>query len=98
HELSKHVRAWSTAWPGRCAVFWRTLHNTSEAVPCAAWSISSWNALYDVGRAAALGALDQALEVALCPKLRFLRGSAPTSSCARARASSRSTSIRWTVT
>jgi hypothetical protein len=53
-DRAKHVQAWLTAWPGRTAVFWRTLHNTSESVPWGAHSTSSWDALYDIARQAAL--------------------------------------------
>jgi hypothetical protein len=56
-DRSKHVRAWSIAWPGRVAVFWRTLHNTFEAVPIGAHSIGSWDALYQIAREVAQGAL-----------------------------------------
>lgn len=55
-DRSKHVRAWQVAWPGRAAVFWRTLHNATEAVPAGAWSIGSWDALYEVVFEAARGA------------------------------------------
>jgi len=58
-DRSKHVHAWLAAWPGRCGVFWRTPHNTSEAVPAGAHSISSWDALYNVAREAALGSVQQ---------------------------------------
>jgi hypothetical protein len=61
-DRSKHVRARATAWPGRCAVFWRTPHNTAESVPWGAWSISSWDALYDVAREAALGPVQQSMQ------------------------------------
>jgi len=54
-DRSKHVRAWSSAWPGRAAVFWRTPHNTSEAVPVGAHSVASWDELYEVARREALG-------------------------------------------
>ena len=53
-DRSKHVRAWTHAWPGCTAVLWRTAHNTSEAVPVGAHSIGSWDALYQL-------ALDTAL-------------------------------------
>ena len=62
-DRSKHVRAWSSAWPGRAAVLWRTLHNTNEAVPVGAHSISSWEALYQVAREAALGPAQQSMPV-----------------------------------
>lgn len=54
-DRSKHVRAWLSAWPGRTAVFWRTPHNGSEAVPFGAHSLSSWDALYKVAHEAASG-------------------------------------------
>jgi hypothetical protein len=54
-DRSKHVRAWQAAWPDRAAVFWRTLHNTREPVPAGAWSIGSWDALYEVVFEAARG-------------------------------------------
>ena len=60
-DRSKHVRAWSSAWPGRTAVFWRTPHNTSEAVPAGAWSVSSWTSLYDIAHEASLGPAQPAL-------------------------------------
>jgi hypothetical protein len=47
-DRSKHVAAWSRAWPGDTAVLWRTRHNTGEAVPAGAHSIGSWEALYQV--------------------------------------------------
>lgn len=49
-DRSKHVHAWSTAWPGRTAVLWRTPHNTSEVVPAGAHSLGSWEALYQIAR------------------------------------------------
>jgi len=54
-DKSSNVRDWAAAWPGRAAVFWRTPHNTSEAVPVGAHSIASWDALYQVAREAAMG-------------------------------------------
>lgn len=60
-DRSKHVRAWLGRWPGRTAVFWRTPHNTFEAVPWGAHSISSWEALYEVARETALGPAQQSL-------------------------------------
>jgi 5'(3')-deoxyribonucleotidase len=60
-DRSKHVRAWLSAWPGRTAVFWRTLHNTQEAVPWGAHSISSWDALYQIARETALGPIQRPL-------------------------------------
>jgi hypothetical protein len=60
-DKSSHVRDWAAAWPGRAAVFWRTPHNTSEAVPAGAHSITSWDALYEIAREAALGPVQQSL-------------------------------------
>ena len=54
-DKSSHVRDWLAAWPGRTGVFWRTPHNTSEAVPCGAHSTGSWDVLYEIARQAALG-------------------------------------------
>jgi hypothetical protein len=53
-DKSAHVRDWLLKWPGKTGVFWRTLHNTSEAVPWGAHSTSSWDALYQLAREAAL--------------------------------------------
>lgn len=52
-DKSSHVSAWSRAWPGHTAVFWRTPHNTSEAVPAGAHAIGSWDALYQLAHEAA---------------------------------------------
>ena len=60
-DKSSHVRDWLSAWPGRTAVFWRTPHNTSEAVPWGAHSTGSWDALYEIAREAALGPVQPAL-------------------------------------
>jgi 5' nucleotidase, deoxy (Pyrimidine), cytosolic type C protein (NT5C) len=60
-DKSSHVREWLTAWPGRLAVFWRTPHNTGEAVPWGAWSVGSWDALYQLARNHALGPVQQSL-------------------------------------
>jgi hypothetical protein len=60
-DRSKHVRAWIQAWPGRAAVFWRTPHNTAEAVPWGAHSTGSWEALYEIAREAALGPVQPSL-------------------------------------
>lgn len=49
-DKAAHVRDWLSAWPGRTAVFWRTPHNTSEAVPAGAHATSSWDALYEIAR------------------------------------------------
>ena len=53
-DRDKNVCAWLTAWPGRTAVLWRTLHNTSEVVPQGAHSTSSWDELYQIARQVAL--------------------------------------------
>lgn len=63
-DRSKHVRAWAAAWPSRCAVFWRTPHNTGESVPWGTHSIGSWDALYEVAREYALGPVQRSLSVA----------------------------------
>jgi hypothetical protein len=63
-DRSKHVRTWIHAWPGRCAVFWRTPHNAGEAVPWGAHSIGSWEGLYQVAREAALGPVQPSLPMA----------------------------------
>lgn len=64
-DESSHVRAWSTMWPGRTAVFWRTPHNTGEPVPAGAWSIGSWDALYEIVQEAARAAvIDHREEIA----------------------------------
>ncbi len=60
-DKSSHVRDWLSAWPGRTAVFWRTPHNTSEAVPCGAHTTGSWDALYEIVREAALGPVQPSL-------------------------------------
>ncbi len=60
-DRSKHVHAWLTAQPGGTAVFWRTPHNTGEAVPWGAHSIASWEALYQIARETALGPVQQIL-------------------------------------
>ena len=60
-DKSSHVRDWLAAWPGRTAVFWRTPHNTSEAVPWGAHSTSSWDALYEIAREAARGPVQPSL-------------------------------------
>lgn len=52
-DEASHVREWLGAWPDRTAVFWRTPHNTGEAVPWGAHSVSSWDALYQIARGAA---------------------------------------------
>jgi hypothetical protein len=60
-DRSKHVRAWLAAWPGRCAVLWRTLHNANEDLPVGAHVTSSWDALYQIAMEVALGPLQQPL-------------------------------------
>lgn len=62
-DRSKHVRAWSAAWPNRSAVFWRTPHNRSEVVPVGAHSIASWDGLYEVARREALGPAQQSMSM-----------------------------------
>jgi 5'(3')-deoxyribonucleotidase len=54
-DRSDHVCAWLAARPGRTAVLWRTLHNTSEAIPCGAHSTGSWEELYQIARATVMG-------------------------------------------
>ena len=60
-DRSKHVRAWAIAWPGRCAVLWRTMHNAGEAVPWGAHSTSSWDALYQIVKEVARGPVQPSL-------------------------------------
>lgn len=60
-DMSSHVRAWLSRWPGRTAVFWRTPHNASESVPWGAHSVGSWDALYEIAREVALGPVQPAL-------------------------------------
>jgi hypothetical protein len=60
-DKSSHVRDWLSAWPGRTAVFWRTPHNTSEAVPWGAHSTSSWDTLYEIAREVAKGPVQASL-------------------------------------
>lgn len=66
-DRSKHVRAWLGTWPMGTAVFWRTLHNGSEAVPAGAHSISSWDALYQIARETALGPAQPTLPMEVSP-------------------------------
>lgn len=54
-DHSSHVRDWLSKRADRTAVFWRTPHNTPESVPVGAHSTSSWEALYQIAREAALG-------------------------------------------
>lgn len=58
-DRDKNVGAWLTAWPGRTAVHWRTLHNRSEAAPRGAHSTSSWDELYQIARQVALSPIPQ---------------------------------------
>jgi len=60
-DRSKNVRSWGSAWPGRCAVLWRTMHNSGEAVPWGVHSISSWDELYQVAREASRGPVQPSL-------------------------------------
>jgi 5'(3')-deoxyribonucleotidase len=60
-DRSKNVRAWLSRWADRAAVFWRTPHNVSEAVPAGAYSTSSWDALCEIAREVARGPVQPAL-------------------------------------
>jgi hypothetical protein len=60
-DKSSNVRDWLSRWHGRTAVFWRTLHNTSESVPYGAHSTGSWDALYEIARETALGPVQRSL-------------------------------------
>lgn len=60
-DRSKHVSAWLSKRPDRTAVFWRTRHNTPEAVPAGAYSTNSWDALYQIAREAARGPVQPSL-------------------------------------
>lgn len=60
-DRSSNVRDWLARWSDRTAVFWRTPHNTSEAVPAGAHSIGSWDGLYEVSRETALGPVQRSL-------------------------------------
>ncbi len=60
-DKSSHVRDWLGRWPNRTAVFWRTPHNTSEAVPFGAHSTGSWEALYAIAHETALGPKQRSL-------------------------------------
>jgi 5'(3')-deoxyribonucleotidase len=44
-DKASHVAAWLEVHPDRVGAFWRTPHNTSEAVPVGAHSITSWDAI-----------------------------------------------------
>jgi hypothetical protein len=54
-DKSACVRAWLAAWPGRTAVLWRTPHNMEEPAPLGAFSLNSWEALYQVALEVARG-------------------------------------------
>lgn len=60
-DRSTHVRDWLSKKADRTAVFWRTPHNTPEAVPAGAHSTSSWDALYEIAREVARGPVQQQL-------------------------------------
>lgn len=60
-DKSAHVRDWMAAWPQGIGVFWQTLHNTTESVPPGAHATSSWDALYEIAREAALGSVQRSL-------------------------------------
>jgi hypothetical protein len=60
-DRSQHVRDWLSKRPDRVGVFWRTPHNTTEAVPAGAHSTSSWDALYDLALEAARGPAQRSL-------------------------------------
>jgi hypothetical protein len=61
-DMSKHVSAWKVA-QGGTAVFWRTLHNVTEAVPDGARAISSWDALIQIAQEIALGPIQRSLSL-----------------------------------
>lgn len=52
-DRSKHVASWLAAWPGRCAVLWRTPHNADEVLPAGAHETDSWDRLYEIAKAEA---------------------------------------------
>jgi len=54
-DEAAHVQAWSTRWPGRTAVLWRTPHNTPESAPRGAHATSSWDDLYQIALEVARG-------------------------------------------
>lgn len=58
-DNAEHVRKWLAAWPGRTAVFWRTLQNTSELAPRGALATASWEDLYQIAREVARGPVHQ---------------------------------------
>jgi hypothetical protein len=62
-DRSKNIHDWLSRWPDRVAVFWRTAHNTSEAVPAGAHSTGSWDALYQIARDVAIGPVQRHLIV-----------------------------------
>jgi len=47
-DRAKNVAAWLAKHPQGVGVFWRTMHNTNEAVPANAHSTSSWDTLYQI--------------------------------------------------
>lgn len=53
-DKASQVAAWLAAWPGRTAVLWQTLHNTTEIVPAGALAASSFDTLYEIAREVAL--------------------------------------------
>lgn len=63
-DRAKRVRQWHSRWPDRTAVFWRTMHNSSEAVPPGAHSIGSFDALYQIAREVALGPAQRSFPIA----------------------------------
>lgn len=62
-DKSSHVQAWLERWPDRTAVFWRTAHNTTEAVPKGAHMTSSWEGLYQIALETARGPRQGALDL-----------------------------------
>ncbi|HSX22328.1 MAG TPA: hypothetical protein VLE97_06085 [Gaiellaceae bacterium] len=60
-DRSKNVRAWLSAHPHGCAVFWQTPHNTTEAVPAGSHATGSWDALYEIARDFARGPVQPTL-------------------------------------
>jgi hypothetical protein len=59
-DMAKHVAAWKAA-QGGTAVFWRTPHNVTEAVPEGAHATSSWPALIQIAKDLTLGPVQQPL-------------------------------------
>jgi len=66
-DRSSNVREWMSRWSDRTAVFWRTLHNTTEAVPAGAHSTSSWDALYEIAHKIARGPAQPSLPLEATP-------------------------------